>query len=69
MPLFTQHSPQVLVITPQAEGSYSFPQAAFFSKISFSQQQKAKKKTMIFFMKIESENMMKTCRIGYFYFV
>ena len=48
--------PQVLVITPYAEGNYALP-GSIFSKICFSRQQKGVYKTMICFIKIQSENL------------
>ena len=47
--------PQILVIAPQAEGNYSFPQA-----VCFPQQQKGGEETMICFIKLQSENMKMT---------
>ena len=59
--------PKVLVITPQAEGNYSSPQAVCFIK-TFPQQQKRVEETVICFIKLQSENMKITWNIRFFIF-
>ena len=45
------------------------PPGSIFSKICFSQHQKGVEKTMIYFIKIQSENMQMTWDIRFFVFV
>ena len=45
------------------------PSGSIFSKICFSQHQKGVEKTMIYFIKIQSENMQMTWDIRFFAFV
>ena len=66
-PLKTQ--PQVLVITPKAEGNYSFPQVAIFQKsVAPSSRKRSRKDIIICFIKFQSENLKMSWNIRFFIF-
>ena len=60
--------PQVIIITSKAELNYSFPKAAFFRKSVSLNSRKEWGKPMIFFIRIQSENMKMTWNIRLFVF-